>query len=121
LSESKLICTADKSSNSGRDVIPLDTVLSVQIAADHRADGDGETLFCFEVNTSTKVRNHLFGVTATLERRMWMQKILENFTVAFPSRVATGYTRFGWCYLKVTTASEIFHVTYLTDLCPGEV
>ncbi|KAJ1523578.1 hypothetical protein ONE63_001425 [Megalurothrips usitatus] len=102
LAESQLVCTTDKSSGGSRETIALESVLSIHLVLEHRSGfrSEGETLYCFELSLLGKNRNQLFGVTASMERRVWMQKILENFTTAFPSRIASDYSRFGWCYFK---------------------
>jgi hypothetical protein len=62
---------------------------------------DGEDLHAFELNLTWKGSSHLFGVPGPTERRIWMQKILESATSAFPVRLLTEYTKAGWCFLKV--------------------
>ncbi|KAK3909307.1 Arf-GAP with Rho-GAP domain, ANK repeat and PH domain-containing protein 2 [Frankliniella fusca] len=100
LAESQLVCTADKTGSGNKEVIPLDSVLSIQLALEHRTGSEGEEIHCFELSVAGKNRNAVFGVTSSMERRVWMQKILENFTTAFPTRIAADYSRFGWCFFK---------------------
>lgn len=133
LAENQLVCTSDKSSAGNKETIPLDLILSLQLSPEHRVGyvltlaeisflfiilhdtfyilpnvsliirPEGADLHCFEVSVSGKSRPQVFGLSASMERRVWMQKILENFTTAFPTRIASGYTRFGWCFFKVST------------------
>lgn len=102
LAESQLTFTADKSGSGSKDVISLDSVLSIQLSLEHRTGtgSEGEEVYCFELSVAGKNRNTFFGVTSSMERRVWMQKILENFTTAFPTRIAADYSRFGWCFFK---------------------
>lgn len=100
LAESQLTFYTDKTGTGNKDVIPLETVLSIQHVFDHRASVDGEELHCFELSLLGKSRNQLLGVTSSMERRVWMQKILENFTTAFSTRISSDYSKFGWCYFK---------------------
>jgi hypothetical protein len=62
---------------------------------------DGEDLHFFELHMALKGSSHLFGVPGPTERRIWMQKILESATSAFPVRLLTEYTKAGWCFMKV--------------------
>lgn len=100
LAENQIVCTPDKTGSGSKDIIPLGSVLSIQLILERRTGSEGEDLYCFEISTSGKSRPQLFGVTASMERRVWMQKILENFTTTFPARIAADYSRFGWCFFK---------------------
>lgn len=62
---------------------------------------EGEDLHFFELNVAWKGSCYLFGVSGSTERRIWMQKILESLTTAFPLLLMADYTRAGWCFIKV--------------------
>ncbi|XP_069692438.1 arf-GAP with Rho-GAP domain, ANK repeat and PH domain-containing protein 1 [Periplaneta americana] len=98
LAERKLSCVSDKTGSN--DVIPLDKVLSVQFVPEHKTSSDGEDLHFFELSGAWKTGCYLFATACSTERRVWMQKIVESMTAAFPCRLLSEFTRAGWCYLK---------------------
>nr|XP_018909007.1 PREDICTED: arf-GAP with Rho-GAP domain, ANK repeat and PH domain-containing protein 1 [Bemisia tabaci] len=97
LSEGRLFYGSDK--GAVKDSIALDSVLSLQMILDRKTSVNGDDIHCFEVYVS-KSRPHMFGALCTTERRVWMQKILECFTTAFPLNYSVEFIRAGWCYLK---------------------
>lgn len=68
---------------------------------------DGEQVSCFDVSLSGKSQPMVFGAPSPAERHVWMRKILESVTPAFPPRLALDYSKAGWCYLKVGTCEKI--------------
>lgn len=98
LGEGKLYYSPDK--DSSKESIELNSVFSVSLMQDHKLSNENEDLYCFEIFVSGRSRAHLFGSLSTTDRRVWMQKILENLTSVFPARYAANYSRAGWCFLK---------------------
>lgn len=60
---------------------------------------------------------HLYGVAKESERFLWMQKLLESMTEAFPPGFACRFYRAGWCYSKVSESlhfwlqEDVFHLS----------
>ncbi|XP_067012287.2 arf-GAP with Rho-GAP domain, ANK repeat and PH domain-containing protein 1 [Anabrus simplex] len=96
LAEGKITFYADQTGAVIRETISLSSILSVHVVLDQKLSADGD---CFEINTACKSR-YVYGTAGTSERRVWMQKILESMTNAFPLRIVSEYTRAGWCFLK---------------------
>lgn len=105
LAEGKLSYSVEKN-GTNKDCIPLEKVLSIQIVRDIKTSNEGEDIHCMEISTTCKEKSHLLGSPGTTERRIWMQKLLESMTLAFPSRLTADYTRAGWCYLKEGIGGE---------------
>jgi len=100
LADGKLVYYSDKNGSSVSEIISLDKLLSIQFVQEHKVGLDGEDLHFFELHMAWKGNSHLFGVPGPTERRIWMQKILESATSAFPVRLLTEYTKAGWCFIK---------------------
>ncbi|XP_063245220.1 uncharacterized protein LOC134546360 [Bacillus rossius redtenbacheri] len=100
LAEGKLSCFLDKTGSDIKDVIPLESIVSVNILPDYKGSNAGDEIHCFELEVSWKNRSYVFGSSSTTERRVWLQKIIESLTKVFPLRISSEFTRSGWCYLK---------------------
>lgn len=121
----------DKDLKTPKENIPLETITTIQCVNNHKFTHNFVDIYCFEITTSlTKnVGNnlsnpnmvvtsnnsgnmkaqrvcHLYGVAKESERFLWMQKLLESMTEAFPPGFACRFYRAGWCYSKV---SESMH------------
>jgi hypothetical protein len=57
-------------------------------------------------NIKTTRSSFIFAVYKVTERNLWMQKLLESMTSAFPPAQTAEYTRAGWCYMKKSVTSE---------------
>ncbi|KAL1130714.1 hypothetical protein AAG570_011955 [Ranatra chinensis] len=99
LAEAKL-CLSSDSTKSLKELIPLDSILSIHVVTDHKMSIEGEDVHCFEVNTGSRARSHVIGCLSPSERGLWMQKLLEIMTDFFPSTLTAQYTIAGWCFLK---------------------
>lgn len=62
---------------------------------------DGETVHCIAISTEGRPSVHVFYAKGIAERRIWVQRILEAVTPAFPTKYTVDVTRAGWAYLKV--------------------
>nr|CAD7256464.1 unnamed protein product [Timema shepardi] len=100
LAEGKLSCFQDKTASEIKEVVPLESIMSVNVAADYKPSATGDEIHCFELSVSWKGRHSVFGSPSTTDRRVWMQKILESLTKVFPMRISSDFTRAGWCFLK---------------------
>lgn len=121
----------DKDLKTPKENIPLEAITTIQCVNNHKFTHNFVDIYCFEITTSlTKnVGNnlsnpnmvvtsnnsgnmkaqrvcHLYGVAKESERFLWMQKLLESMTEAFPPGFACRFYRAGWCYSKV---SESLH------------
>lgn len=97
LAEDKLTFYADRSASAIKEVIALNSILSIQVIMDHKINVDGDS---FEIIVPQKSGLYVFGTSGLSERRVWMQKIIESLTSSFPLRVISDFSRCGWCYLK---------------------
>lgn len=116
----------DKDLKTPKENIPLETITTIQCVNNHKFTHNFVDIYCFEVTTSisknpnTTLSNpnmvitsnntgnikgqrvcHLYGVAKESERFLWMQKLLESMTDAFPPGFSCKFYRAGWCYSKV--------------------
>ncbi|KAH8409277.1 hypothetical protein KR009_011815 [Drosophila setifemur] len=126
----------DQEMKTPREVIPLDTITTVQCVSNSRVTDTATHFYCFEITTSQPKNgnggggdamssnpnllmtssssgnvkqqrvSHLYGVGKESERGVWMQKILESLTNSLPVKYTCHYYRAGWCYLKNSITSE---------------
>lgn len=117
----------DKDLKTPKENIPLETITTIQCVNNHKFTHNFVDIYCFEITTSISknVGNnlsnpnmvvtsnnsgnmkaqrvcHLYGVAKESERFLWMQKLLESMTEAFPPGFACRFYRAGWCYSKVS-------------------
>lgn len=122
----------DQEMKTPREMIPLDTITTLQCVSNSRVTDTATHFYCFEITTSQPKNgngagdtmssnpnllmtssssgnvkqqrvSHLYGVGKESERGVWMQKILESLTNSLPVKYTCHYYRAGWCYLKVST------------------
>lgn len=116
----------DKDLKTPKENIPLETITTIQCVNNHKFTHNFVDIYCFEITTSisknvgtnlstpnmvltsnnsgnVKAQRvcHLYGVAKESERYLWMQKLLESMTEAFPPGFACRFYRAGWCYSKV--------------------
>ncbi|XP_016970701.1 uncharacterized protein LOC108038425 isoform X2 [Drosophila rhopaloa] len=125
----------DQEMKTPREVIPLDTITTLQCVSNSRVTDTATHFYCFEITTSQPKNgngagdtmssnpnllmtsnssgnvkqqrvSHLYGVGKESERSVWMQKILESLTNSLPVKYTCHYYRAGWCYLKNSITSE---------------
>ncbi|XP_052855956.1 uncharacterized protein LOC128264498 isoform X2 [Drosophila gunungcola] len=125
----------DQEMRTPREVIPLDTITTLQCVSNSRVTDTATHFYCFEITTSQPKNGagagdsmssnpnllmtssssgnvkqqrvtHLYGVGKESERGVWMQKILESLTNSLPVKYTCHYYRAGWCYLKNSITSE---------------
>ncbi|XP_017033625.1 uncharacterized protein RhoGAP15B isoform X2 [Drosophila kikkawai] len=125
----------DQEMKTPREVIPLETVTTLQCVSNSRVTDTTTHFYCFEITTSQPKNgsgagdamstnpnllmtssssgnvkqqrvSHLYGVGKESERGVWMQKILESLTNSLPVKYSCHYYRAGWCYLKTSITSE---------------
>ncbi|XP_076647244.1 rhoGAP_ARAP and RA_ARAPs domain-containing protein RhoGAP15B isoform X4 [Halictus rubicundus] len=99
LSEQKLSFYADKAMSTLKEVIHLDTVYSIHLLQDVK-EIDGETVHCIAISVEGRPSVHVFYAKGIAARRIWAQRILEAFTLVFPTKYTSDLTRVGWVYLK---------------------
>lgn len=117
----------DKDLKTPKENIPLEAITTIQCVNNHKFTHNFVDIYCFEITTSISknVGNnlsnpnmvitsnnsgnvkaqrvcHLYGVAKESERFLWMQKLLESMTEAFPPGFACRFYRAGWCYSKVS-------------------
>jgi len=122
----------DQEMKTPREMIPLDTITTLQCVSNSRVTDTATHFYCFEITTSQPKNgngagdtmssnpnllmtssssgnvkqqrvSHLYGVGKESERGVWMQKILESLTNSLPVKYTCHYYRAGWCYLKVSS------------------
>ncbi|KAH8250621.1 hypothetical protein KR038_002683 [Drosophila bunnanda] len=125
----------DQEMKTLREVIPLETITTLQCVSNSRVTDTATHFYCFEITTSQPKNgngasdaistnpnllmtssssgnvkqqrvSHLYGVGKESERGVWMQKILESLTNSLPVKYTCHYYRAGWCYLKTSITSE---------------
>ncbi|KAH8366491.1 hypothetical protein KR084_011110 [Drosophila pseudotakahashii] len=126
----------DQEMKTPREMIPLDTITTLQCVSNSRVTDTATHFYCFEITTSQPKNgngagmdsmssnpnllmtssssgnvkqqrvSHLYGVGKESERGVWMQKILESLTNSLPVKYTCHYYRAGWCYLKNSITSE---------------
>ncbi|XP_016962825.1 uncharacterized protein LOC108033122 isoform X1 [Drosophila biarmipes] len=125
----------DQEMKTPREMIPLDTITTLQCVSNSRVTDTATHFYCFEITTSQPKNgngagdtmssnpnllmtssssgnvkqqrvSHLYGVGKESERGVWMQKILESLTNSLPVKYSCHYYRAGWCYLKNSITSE---------------
>ncbi|KAH8291731.1 hypothetical protein KR018_012627 [Drosophila ironensis] len=125
----------DQEMKTPREVIPLETITTLQCVSNSRVTDTATHFYCFEITTSQPKNgngagdvmssnpnllmtssssgnvkqqrvSHLYGVGKESERGVWMQKILESLTNSLPVKYTCHYYRAGWCYLKNSITSE---------------
>ncbi|KAH8236905.1 hypothetical protein KR032_006020 [Drosophila birchii] len=125
----------DQEMKTLREVIPLETITTLQCVSNSRVTDTATHFYCFEITTSQPKNgngasdaistnpnllmtssssgnvkqqrvSHLYGVGKESERGVWMQKILESLTNSLPVKYTCHYYRAGWCYLKNSITSE---------------
>ncbi|XP_017064500.1 uncharacterized protein LOC108103500 isoform X2 [Drosophila eugracilis] len=125
----------DQEMKTPREVIPLDTITTLQCVSNSRVTDTATHFYCFEITTSQPKNgngasdtmssnpnllmtsnssgnvkqqrvSHLYGVGKESERGVWMAKILESLTNSLPVKYTCHYYRAGWCYLKNSITSE---------------
>ncbi|XP_034106233.1 uncharacterized protein LOC117569259 isoform X1 [Drosophila albomicans] len=125
----------DQEMKTPKELIPLDTITTLQCVSNSRVTDSATHFYCFEVTTSQPKNGnatsdnmssnpnllmtsnacgnvkqqrvaHLYGVGKESERGVWMQKILESLTNSVPVKYTCHYYRAGWCYLKNSITSE---------------
>lgn len=117
----------DKDLKNPKENIPLETITTIQCVNNHKFTHNFVDIYCFEITTSitknvgSNLSNpnmvittnnsgniksqrvcHLYGVAKESERFLWMQKLLESLTEAFPPGFSSRFYRAGWCYSKVS-------------------
>lgn len=130
--EKKFQAYFDKDLKAPKENIPLETITTIQCVNNHKFNHNFVEIYCFEITTSiTKnVGNnlsnpnmvitsnnsgnikaqrvcHLYGVAKESERFLWMQKLLESLTEAFPPGFTSRFYRAGWCYSKVSLMLDL--------------
>ncbi|EDW46213.1 GM13480 [Drosophila sechellia] len=125
----------DQEMKTPREMIPLDTITTLQCVSNSRVTDTATHFYCFEITTSQPKNgngagdtmssnpnllmtssssgnvkqqrvSHLYGVGKESERGVWMQRILESLTNSLPVKYTCHYYRAGWCYLKNSITSE---------------
>ncbi|KAH8292861.1 hypothetical protein KR044_001664 [Drosophila immigrans] len=125
----------DQDMKTAKELIPLDTITTLQCVSNSRVTDSATHFYCFELTTSQSKNGsstsdnmssnpnllmtsnacgnvkqqrvaHLYGVGKESERGVWMQKILESLTNSVPVKYTCHYYRAGWCYLKNSITSE---------------
>ncbi|KAH8336183.1 hypothetical protein KR074_009935 [Drosophila pseudoananassae] len=125
----------DQEMKTPREVIPLESITTLQCVSNSRVTDTATHFYCFEITTSQPKNgngagdvmssnpnllmtsnssgnvkqqrvSHLYGVGKESERGVWMQKILESLTNSLPVKYTCHYYRAGWCYLKNSITSE---------------
>ncbi|XP_064555657.1 uncharacterized protein RhoGAP15B isoform X2 [Drosophila montana] len=125
----------DQEMKTPKELIPLDTITTLQCVSNSRVTDSATHFYCFELTTSQPKNGtgaadgmtsnpnllmtsnacgnlkqlrvaHLYGVGKESERGVWMQKILESLTNSVPVKYTCHYYRAGWCYLKNSITSE---------------
>ncbi|XP_023178671.2 uncharacterized protein LOC111604732 isoform X1 [Drosophila hydei] len=125
----------DQEMKTPKELIPLDTITTIQCVSNSRVTDSATHFYCFELTTSQPKNGasgvdgmssnpnllmtsnacgnvkqlrvaHLYGVCKESERGVWMQKILESLTNIVPVKYTCHYYRAGWCYLKNSITSE---------------
>lgn len=117
----------DKDLKTPKENIPLETITTIQCVNNHKFTHNFVDIYCFEITTSISKKDgnnlsnpnmvittnnsgnikaqrvcHLYGVAKESERFLWMQKLLESMTDAFPPGFSSKFYRAGWCYSKVS-------------------
>lgn len=130
----------DKDLKTPKENIPLENITTIQCVNNHKFTHNFVDIYCFEITTSITKNSgnnlsnpnmvitsnnsgniksqrvcHLYGVAKESERFLWMQKLLESLTDAFPPGFTCKFYRAGWCYSKVT-----FLLQYSTKLLAKE-
>ncbi|XP_030567279.1 uncharacterized protein LOC115767222 isoform X1 [Drosophila novamexicana] len=125
----------DQEMKTPKELIPLDTITTLQCVSNSRVTDSATHFYCFELTTSQPKNGtgaadgmtsnpnllmtsnacgnvkqlrvaHLYGVGKESERGVWMQKILESLTNSVPVKYTCHYYRAGWCYLKNSITSD---------------
>ncbi|XP_076286546.1 rhoGAP_ARAP and RA_ARAPs domain-containing protein RhoGAP15B isoform X3 [Lasioglossum baleicum] len=99
LADQKLSFYTDKAMSTLKEVIHLDTVYSIHLLQDVK-EIDGETVHCIAISVEGRPSVYVFYAKGIAERRIWAQRILEAFTLVFPTKYTSDLTRVGWVYLK---------------------
>lgn len=132
----------DKDLKTPKENIPLETITTIQCVNNHKFTHNFVDIYCFEITTSISknVGNnlsnpnmvvtsnnsgnvkaqrvcHLYGVAKESERFLWMQKLLESMTEAFPPGFACRFYRAGWCYSKVRKLQPLLNQINKTFVC----
>lgn len=117
----------DKDIKTPKENIPLEHITTIQCVSNHKFTNHSVDMYCFEITTAVPKNNggnmsnpnmmmtsnnsgnmkiqrtcHLYAVAKESERFIWMQKLLESLTDAFPPGFSCKFYRAGWCYLKVS-------------------
>ncbi|XP_031627441.1 uncharacterized protein LOC116343504 isoform X2 [Contarinia nasturtii] len=120
----------DKDLKTPKENIPLETITTIQCVNNHKFTHNFVDIYCFEITTSISKKDgnnlsnpnmvitsnnsgnikaqrvcHLYGVAKESERFLWMQKLLESMTDAFPPGFSSKFYRAGWCYTKNSITS----------------
>lgn len=117
----------DKDMKQPKENIPLEWITTIQCVNNQKGSNNLLDIYAFEIttaipknvgdnmanpnivitstnsgNTKTQRVCHIYGVAKESERFIWMQKILESITEAFPAGFSSRFYRAGWCYTKVS-------------------
>lgn len=99
LGEGKLLLSTDKNT-VGKEMLPLENILSVQNVLETRQGEDESPVYCWELSVTGRSKPYLFGSLSSADSKMWMRKLLENLTNVFPSKLSAEYSRAGQCFVK---------------------
>ncbi|KAK9500341.1 hypothetical protein O3M35_001622 [Rhynocoris fuscipes] len=105
LGEGKLLLSTDKNT-VGKELLPLENILSVQNIVEAKTGDDGSPIYCWELSVTGRTKPYLFGSLSSADSKMWMRKLLENLTNVFPSKLSSEYTRAGQCFVKEGISDE---------------
>lgn len=105
LSDGKMTLANDKNTNN-KEVIGVETVLSIRALPETKLSNDGEPLHCWELSTSCRTKPHLFGSASSTETMLWMRTLLESLTNVFPPSLTADFIRAGQCFLKEGVSSD---------------
>lgn len=105
IADGKITLAVDKNGGN-KEVIALDSILSIQTVLDVKLSSEGEPLICWELSTVGRIKPHLFGCPSPTDSKLWMRTILESLTNVFPAVLTVDYTRAGQCFLKEGVSSD---------------